>query len=111
MARFTLTPEDKAYLRKIGYPEGDFNQIEEAVSVSTYKLERTITNPKKSLTSSEHISATRAIDLLGRQDFLSGISRSAFHWTSVREVEKECFEKDKTTQRTLIYFNSRRLFQ
>lgn len=71
-----LTNEDKELLVSLGYPEDDFEQIEAATVVTTYKL-----NHK------EKITRDKAIELLGRRTYLSGISRSAFHFTSCRQVE------------------------
>ena len=70
-----LTNEDKAYLRELGHPETDFAQIEEAIGKTVYTL-----NFKK------QISCAKAIELLGRQTFLSGISRSAFHLSASRQI-------------------------
>ena len=75
--RFVLTDEDKRTLRKFGYPKSDFKQIEEAANRSTYSIESD-TKPKT-------INVWEAIDLLGREKFLSGIGRSAFHWDCRRE--------------------------
>jgi len=35
----------------------------------------------------ERITARQAVKLLGRKQFLSGISRSAFHWNCSRETD------------------------
>lgn len=72
---FKLTDEDKQILREWGYPEEDFPQIEEAARRSRYEIEN------------KKITCQAAIGILGREKFLSGIARSAFHWTSVRESE------------------------
>lgn len=71
-----LTENDKQILKKWGHPDADIPQIEEATGKTIYKL-----NFK------ERISAKRAIELLGRKEFLSGISRSAFHFTATRNIE------------------------
>lgn len=71
-----LTEEDKLYLAELGYDAADCRQIESAsackMTVYKYKERR--------------ISQERAIELLGRADFLSGLARSAFHWSAVRET-------------------------
>ena len=72
---YILTTEDKNILRSLGYPKSDYGQIEEAVNRSTFTLDnKTVIN------------AYEAIDILGKYTFLSGISRSAFHWTCSRET-------------------------
>ena len=84
-----LTEKDKNYLRNLGNKDADLKQIEEAANVTTY------TNRGK------RISRNKAIELLGREEWLSGISRSAFHWTAGRMA------KDNTE----VDFDSSRLFK
>lgn len=72
----TLSKEDKKILKSFGYRSSDFKQIDYALERTTYILE------------SDHnrrLSSTEARDLLGTEVFLSGIGRSAFHWTCSRE--------------------------
>ena len=86
-----LTKTDKDLLLGWGYSERDFPQIEEALqkSKTKYKLE------------SAQISRDKAISLLGREQFLSGISRSAFHHTAVRQ----------TADGRFVFFDSSNLFR
>jgi hypothetical protein len=84
-----LTIKDKELLLKWGYEEEHLKQIERATTKTIYKMDR------------KKISANEAIDILGRETYLSGISRSAFHWTACRDNGK-----GKT-----VYFDSSRLFQ
>lgn len=63
-----LTDSDKECLKAWGYPEQDMKQIEEAMRKTVYKI-----NHKR------RISAEKASKLLGRENYLSGLSRSAFH--------------------------------
>ena len=83
-----LISEDKELLIKWGNREEDLKQIEEATTKTVYKM-----NDKR-------ISRKRAIEILGREKYLSGISRSAFHWSVVRENEKG----------EEVYFDSSKLF-
>lgn len=91
-----LTNTDKEYLKHIGYNISDFEQIEKATRKTIYTLcngyngDETIINTEK------------AIELLGREEYLSGISRSAFHWSSVRETKTEGMS---------VYFDSSKLFR
>lgn len=89
-----LTEEDKKLLLSWGFAEGDFRQIEEAMqkSKTKYKL------------GSVRISREEAIRLLGRREYLSGLSRSAFHYTAARSVPMS------TTGET-VYFDSSALFK
>ena len=59
-----LTDSDKECLKAWGYPEQDMKQIEEE----------------------GRISAEKASELLGREAYLSGLSRSAFHWSASRDI-------------------------
>lgn len=68
-----LTNEDKQFLIECGYEKEDFNQIARAISKTTYEYK------------GENITAQKAIEIVGREAFLSGIARSAFHWTAARE--------------------------
>lgn len=68
-----LTANDKKLLTKWGFPKSDFEQIEEAMHRTTYKLDfKTRLSPKA------------VVEYLGRELFLNGLARSAFHWTAVR---------------------------
>ncbi len=70
-----LTDWDTEYLKKCGYLEKDLKQIEEATKKTVYKI-----NHKG------RISAKKACSLLGREAYLSGISRSAFHGSACSEI-------------------------
>lgn len=73
-----LTEADIILLKKWGYLEIDFPQIEDAIRVSKYQLY----NEQEEAT---FISRAKVLKLLGREKFLSGITRSAFHWSAFRE--------------------------
>lgn len=91
--KFKLTESDKEYLLKIGYHQSDFRQIERAANITQFEK---ITSDK-----AEKINMETALTLLGREDFLSGISRSAFHWSAMRECQNGYS----------IYFDSSKLFK
>lgn len=90
-----LTIEDKKYLIETGYEKQDFKQIELAGSKTTYKEICADGTSKR-------VSRARAIELLGKKRFLSGLSRSAFHWSAIRKTEDG---------KTSIGFDSSRLFK
>lgn len=77
-----MTKADKAYLRSISESEQYFPQIEEAMDVTEYKL-----LDADGLTTIRKISRKEAIELLGRETWLNGLDRSAFHWTAMRETK------------------------
>ena len=86
-----LEKEDRAFLAALGYDEHDLPQIEDALHASrtTYSLD------------GEPITRAQALHLLGRESYLAGISRSAFHFTAVQSTEN-----GKT-----VGFDSYKLFQ
>ena len=86
-----LAKEDRAFLASLGYEERDLPQIEDALHASrtTYSLD------------GEPITRAQALHLLGRESYLAGISRSAFHFTAEQSTEN-----GKT-----VGFDSYKLFQ
>lgn len=86
-----LSNEERTHLHELGYSDTDVKQIEEVMQVryTTYTL------------GSKTISRDRAIELLGRKTYLSGIVRSAFHWSAVRITESG----------ENIYFDSSKYFK
>lgn len=83
-----LTSEDKKMLTNWGHKSSDFKQIERATNKTKYEL------------NGDRISLTEALGVLGRETYLSGISRSAFHWSACRENEKG----------QTVHFDSSKLF-
>ena len=97
-----FTNDDKKYLLEKIYGgikqtfDEDLRQIEDAADVTTYTLYK---GDKKE----GRISRTKAIELCGREKWLSGLSRAAFHWTAMREV--------KGKENEYVGFDARRLFR
>ena len=89
MEDFKLTRKDMAVLRSWGHDRKEYKQIEVCANICIYT------------DNNEHtMSYKDAIEILGREQFLSGISRAAFHWTSYREdhasgVYFDCRDRDK----------------
>lgn len=95
--KFFLTEEDKKELLSYGfYTEKDLPQIEEAANRSTYIVRDKDGNDLRI------VNVWETIEALGRKTFLSGIGRSAFHFTSSRENPATGVE---------IYFDSSVLFR
>ena len=86
----TLQSADKEYLLSIGYLDKDLPQIEEAIGKTTYETEE-----------GKRVSYKEARRILGTEHFLSGIGRSAVHFTSGRD----------SGDGTKIYFDSSKLFK
>lgn len=92
-----LTNDDKAYLKMWSVPEKDFGQIAEAAKHTTYEL--CDKDGKETLSA---ITAAEAIERLGRNGWLLGLMRSAFHWTAMRlSADGENF----------IHFDSSKIFK
>ena len=85
-----LTKEMQAYLLKKGYANKEFAQIEQATQEKYTKLE----------CKGKRISHKEARASLGDKEYISGIARSAFHWSAVRVGTKG-----------IILFDSSRLHQ
>lgn len=82
-----FTEEHKKILREFGHPESDMWQLEEATkNGNTVYTLRSDDHAAKSI-KPRRISTKECIELLGIRRFLSGISRSAFHWSASREVD------------------------
>ena len=113
MKPMKLTEEDKKQLRESGYTKRDFAQIERAMqkSKTKYEAENLLTGEVK------RISREEAIQILGREEWLSGISRSAFHWTATRDNMRGYFKPKSAdyvvTQKPTytVYFDSSNLFK
>lgn len=80
-----LEKKDIAILLEWGYLEEHIPQIQEAIQVSVY-MQYENKMPYKDV---KELTAYEAYKKLGREQFLSGISRSAFHWSSAREYCKK----------------------
>ena len=87
--KMKLTDSDKALLIKWGFKKADLGQIEKATNKTEYIIDN------------EKITLTEVLDILNREDYLSGISRSAFHWSACRQNDKG----------QIIHFDSSNLFK
>lgn len=90
-----LTKQDVSYIiNELRYDRKDIPQIKAALK----KTKFTQCTPRDN---GVIISAESARKILGDRPFLSGISRSAFHWSAVRQKDDG----------TIVYFNSSSLFK
>lgn len=69
-----LTNKDKKYLLSIGCVENDFEQVEKVARYTKYEY---YTKEDESIVTT--ITQKKAIEILGREKFLSSLHRSAFH--------------------------------
>lgn len=90
-----LSKEHQEIILNFGYLKKDLKQIEQALSKTDFEL----LTPEKN--QDEKISIDKAVEFLGEETFLSGMCRSAFHYSAVRENKKG----------QSVYFNSSRLFK
>ena len=86
-----VSKSDKEILIGFGYTEEDMDQIGRAMTKTVYTLCRSNGEEKR-------ISRAEAREILGDEEYLSGISRSAFHWSSMRGEDGN-----------QVYFDSSRL--
>lgn len=93
-----LTEEDKTCLRSLEVPETDWPQIEAVAGKTVYYYAE---RGQALLNRGQRISRAKAVELLGRAWFLSGLARSAFHWTAIRYTS----DGDK------IFFDSSEFFR
>lgn len=84
-----LTESDRKYLKKTGHKKKEIDRIEVATSLTRYEY------------GGKLICDVTAAELLGREAYLSGIARSAFHWSAAR----------KTPGGETVFFDSSALFQ
>lgn len=95
-----LTNKEKEYFASLGETERNIAQIEETmkenITIYTFSL-----NPGFD---SKRITRDEALRLLGREKYLSGIRRSAFHRTAARYVADD--DRDGT-----VFFDSRKLWR
>lgn len=77
--KLKFTQQDEQYLIGLGHPQSDMKQLKAAFR----EVKLTLYNHKTK--EERRIKRAEAIEILGREVFLSGISRSAFHATAGRE--------------------------
>lgn len=89
-----LQKQDIDILKKWGYPDRDIPQIQEGIKVSTYELCKRLNPDTEDFDEDRsklvrNLTAKEAYRKLGRKEFLSGIGRSAFHVSAVRDCTNE----------------------
>lgn len=79
-----LTKADIEQLKAWGFAERDIPQIQDAANKTKYEM--------LCVGGAWKVGVRDVIDEIGRDGWLSGISRSAFHWTATR------FNNDKSVR-------------
>lgn len=77
-----LSETDINVLKALGYTNSDTSEIEAAVSKTHYIFLDEMTGKKINIT------AAQARQFLGNDVFLSGIGRSTFHLSAIRDIDK-----------------------
>jgi hypothetical protein len=89
-----LNQQHQEIILNFGYPKEDLKQIEAALKCTDFEI---LTEGKED----EKTTIEKAVEILGEEKFLSGMCRSAFHYSAIREGKNGI----------KIYFNSSRLFK
>ena len=84
MSKFKLTPEDIALLREWGETEERCIKQVERCAAKKYTKYTMIDTSNGIGVKKKSISREEAIEILGREEWLSGLHRSAFHCSAVR---------------------------
>lgn len=88
LANSYLTDEEKSIIEQYEQDEASKNQVERSVRSTKFFLQYYDENtgyfePKNQ----KKITAHQARKLLGNNDFISGLDRASFHWTSFRNID------------------------
>lgn len=94
-----LTEKDIEILKEWEVPEEDIEQMDRFYSKTYYyyvePVKSIFDDIKYDYDKKKRITAEKAREILGDEDFLSGLNRSTFHWTSERtnnNGERVCFD-------------------
>lgn len=79
-----MTKYQEDYFKAHGEDEKSFRQLNEAMRRTKYTLVTPYTSRK--------IRKEEAVEVLGEDEYLSGIQRSAFHGTATRKVMGQPFQ-------------------
>lgn len=79
-----LNKEDKARLKAMGHSDSDMEQLQAAANKTKYEM--------LCVGGAREVGVREVIDEIGRDEWLAGISRSAFHWSATR------FNNDKSVR-------------
>lgn len=79
-----MTKYQEEYFKAHGESEDSFRQLNEAMRRTKYTLVTPYTSRK--------IRKEEAVEILGEDEYLSGIQRSAFHGTATRKVMGQLFQ-------------------
>ena len=92
-----LSDSDISYLKSIGYPDTDMKLINKSVKATIFTLWQETVNGYKG----KIIKWDEVVAILGKEQALSGLARSTFHFSAIREIN----------QYDYVYFDSGKLFR
>ena len=101
--RFRLNKSDIEFLKENDYirSNDDLKQIQHGINVGTYTLLNKGTEIE--------IDVKQVIDLIGRENFLTGAGRASFHYTACRTVEQ--INGQLLDSEIAVYFDFYELFK
>ena len=82
---YTLTPEDIKWFKDSGYTDDDIKWIQKCLDDDGFVMTDRF---------NKRIVAETAREMLGREEFLSGLGRSCFHWSCGRGEGKNTVNFD-----------------
>lgn len=82
---YKLTEKDVEYLKECGYKDDDIKLIQQCLDDDGFMMTDRL---------NKRIDAETAIKMVGKEDFLSGLGRSCFHWSAMRGEGKNTVDFD-----------------
>ena len=101
--RFKLNKSDIEFLKENDYirSNDDLKQIQHGINIGKYTLLNTGVETE--------IDIKQVIDLIGRENFLTGAGRAAFHYTACRTVEQ--INGQLLDSEIAVYFDFNKIFE
>ena len=100
---FSLNKQDKQTLIGLGHEVDDFKQIQQAGRSKKSKYYFVVEKDNKE--TKEEITWQKALELLGHEQFLSGLGRASFHCSAVRYLDGGIHFSDNGEPKEYVLFN------
>ena len=103
MAKLKLTKKDIKFLKENDYirSNDDLKQIQQGINKGTYTLVNTGVETE--------LDVKQVIDLVGREKFLTGAGRAAFHYTACRTIKE--IDGQLLDSGVAVYFDFSKIFE
>ena len=97
--RFKLNKSDIEFLKENDYirSNDDLKQIQQGINKGTYTL-----------VVETELDVKQVIDLIGRENFLTGAGRAAFHYTACRNIKE--IDGQSLNSEVAVYFDFSKIF-